>query len=162
MDTTVETATMDDVDRVTEQWVALASEQHDHGSHLRAEPNRDVIRSSMAHHVVTGTLLVARRDDCCVGFVSFEVEDGGLSIGVTRGRIQNLFVEPEHRGNGIGSRLLDRAESALNAEGVDAIAVEAMAANERARQLYRRRGYETHRVTFERPAKSDTHSREDG
>lgn len=160
---------MADVDRVTELWVALAREQHDHQSHLCASENRDSIRSSMAHHVVTETLLVARRHGQVIGFVSFMVEKEGLTLSITRGRIQNLYIEPTERGEGIGTQLLDEAETLLKEKGVEVIAIEAMAENHDARRLYRRRGYEPHRITFERliagagecDSKNDTYSKED-
>ncbi|NIS28872.1 MAG: GNAT family N-acetyltransferase, partial [Actinobacteria bacterium] len=102
----VELATLEDLDRVVELWVALAAEQRAHGSHLTAEPNRDVMREALAQAVVDHSCLVARegpRDDDVVGFVSFDVERGGLDSDAERGVVENLYVVPEARGDGIGS-----------------------------------------------------------
>jgi ribosomal protein S18 acetylase RimI-like enzyme len=51
--------------------------------------------------------------------------------------------------------LLDAAETALVDRGADVLAIEAMADNDGARRLYRRRGYDPHRVQFERPVEAD-------
>ena len=150
----VELATLEDLDRVVELWVALAAEQRAHGSHLTAESNRALMREALAGHVVDHTCLVARSGDRdpppVVGFVSYDVERDGLDRDVDRGVVQNLYVVPEARDRGHGTELLRAAESALAAAGVDRIALEAMAANEAARRFYEERGYEPHRLTYER------------
>ena len=151
----IEPADMEDVDEITEQWLDLAAEQLQYGSHLRVSANRETIRIALARHVTEGTALLARAEDI-VGFVSFEVVDGVFEERVTRGRIQNLYVAPAWRDRGVGSALLDAAESALADAGADRVAIEAMAANEDARRLYEDRGYEPHRVEYERPIESDT------
>jgi len=156
----VEPATMDDVDAVTGLWLDLAAEQLQYGSHLRVEANRETIRIDLARHMAEETVLVAREEGV-VGFVSFEMADGVFEERVRRGRVQNLYVEPAWRDRGVGSELLAAAEDALEDAGAEAIAVEAMAGNERARRLYERRGYEPHRIEYERPAETDTHSSED-
>lgn len=162
----VELATLEDLDRIVELWVALAEEQRRHGSQLTAEPNRDLMREALAQHVVGHTCLVAREGDGApppiVGFVSFDVERDGLDRDVERGVIQNLYVVPEARNQGLGSDLLDAAEDALMAAGADRIVLEAMAANEAAREFYEARGYEPHRVTYERPTGGGKDTKEGG
>lgn len=162
----VELATLEDLDRVVELWVALAAEQREHGSHLTAEPNRDLMREALAQHVVDHTCLVAREDDQAaaesspiVGFVSFDLEQDGLDRDVTRGVVQNLYVVPEARNRGFGSELLEAAEDAMKAAGAERIVLEAMAANEAGRRFYEERGYAPHRVTYERGTESATKER---
>jgi len=53
-------ATVDDVDPVTDLWIALAEGQRAHGSTLLAEENRGSVREWVARSVVTAELLVAR------------------------------------------------------------------------------------------------------
>lgn len=156
----VAAATSDDVGAVTEQWVALAAEQREHGSHLLAAANRERARELVAQYVHADNCAVARRDGVCVGFVMFHVETGFYETDSTRGVVDNLYVEPEVRGEGIGSALLDYAETELREDGADVLAVEAMWANEGARRLYEARGYTPHRVTLEQPVESDTHSKD--
>jgi ribosomal protein S18 acetylase RimI-like enzyme len=163
-DARVEPATADDVDAVTDLWVALAADQRRHGATLRAEANRAAVREWVAQSVVTGDLLVARDPaddgdgpdradsddgavgDGIVGFVGFSLERGSYERDATRGTVSNLFVVPERRGAGVGSALLDAAERALDERGADRVALEALADNDRARSFYADRGYERHRV----------------
>lgn len=56
----IETADMTDTDRLADLWVALAQDQRTYGSYLLPEENRDTIRETVARHIVTGGLLVAR------------------------------------------------------------------------------------------------------
>ncbi|MFW5917440.1 MAG: GNAT family N-acetyltransferase [Halorubrum sp.] len=157
-------ATVDDIDPVTDLWVALARGQRRHGSTLLAEDNRGTVREWVARSVVTGELLVARDGDASadaepVGFVGFSLDRGGYERVRTRGTVSNLFVVPDRRGEGIGADLLHAAERALREAGADAVALEALAANDRARAFYSERGYEPHRVEF---TKSLTVAPEDG
>lgn len=157
----VEPGTVDDADAVADLWVSLATEQTRYGSHVRPGSNRTAIRDEAARHAATDRLLVAR-DDGVVGFAMFGVEDGTYGLDVVKGVVENLYVAPGHRDEGIGSELLAEAERRLRRRGVDVVALEAMADNEAARRFYRRHGYALHRVELEKPAESDSHSREGG
>ncbi|WP_313695407.1 GNAT family N-acetyltransferase [Halorarum halobium] len=160
---TIEAATMEDADRLTDMWVSLAAGQRAHGSSLRADANRAVARDAVARHVVAGGLLLARGSDGICGFVMFGPETGSYEQDVERGVIRNLYVRPADRDRGIGSRLLAAAEATLADEGADVASLEAMAANEDARRFYDRAGYEEHRIELEKPlgaAESDTDSKE--
>jgi ribosomal protein S18 acetylase RimI-like enzyme len=151
----IEPADMDDVDAITERWLDLAAEQLQYGSHLRVSANRGAIRMALARHIANGTALLARSEGV-VGFVSFEIIDGVFEERVTRGRIQNLYVDPDWRDRGVGTALLEAAESELAEDGADRIAIEAMAENESARRLYKSHGYDPHRVEYERPVEGET------
>jgi ribosomal protein S18 acetylase RimI-like enzyme len=76
-------------------------------------------------------------------------EDDGQVVGVGQlGRdhvVYKLYVSPEHRGQGLGVRLLDGLISRLPAD-VDRLAIEHFAANERAGAFYEREGYRVERV----------------
>lgn len=156
----IEPATMDEVDEVADQWTELARGQRAYGSHLRVEPNRSAIRDAVARGVVAGGVLVAR-DPEPVGFVMFGPENPTYEEDVERGVVQNLYVRPERRGEGIGSALLDAAEERLADAGAAVVSLEAMADNADARRLYRERGYRPHRVEFEKRLESDTDTKED-
>ncbi|PHQ39943.1 GNAT family N-acetyltransferase [Halorubrum persicum] len=142
-----------DIDPVTDLWIALAESQRTHGSTLLAEGNRAAVREWVARSAVTGELLVARgggedgeAGGDPLGFVGFALDHGGYERDRTRGVVSNLFVVPERRGEGIGGDLLDAAERALREAGAETVALEALAANDRAREFYAERGYEPHRV----------------
>lgn len=156
----IEAPTTDEVDELADLWVALACDQRRYGSRLLAAENRDQIRDSIAHHVVAGGLLVARDPDV-VGFVMFAPEAGQYEQDVARGVVQNIYVRPERRGEGIGTALLERAESMLAAAGVDVVTLDAMAENEAARRFYRRHGYDVHRVELEKRVENDNNSKEE-
>ncbi|MFB6298678.1 MAG: GNAT family N-acetyltransferase [Halobacteriales archaeon] len=157
----IDPGTLDDQDRLVELWVALVTGQRQYGSHLKAEPNREQIRTAMARHILTGTLRVAREDDRIRGFVMFDLEEGAYEQDVVRGVIQNIYVEPAARGRGIGSALLAAAEAALDHAGADVVALEVMASNEAAQRLYEREDFTPHRIEYEKAIESDTHSKED-
>lgn len=152
----IEQPDVSDADRLAELWVALAADQRAYGSYLLPEANRETIRESVARHVITGGLFVARDegDDGTdgaggiVGFVMFGPETGAYEQDVQKGVVQNIYVDPERRGEGIGGRLLAAAEDAMRADGAETIVLDVMARNERARAFYRRHGYHDHRVTM--------------
>jgi len=146
---------------IVDLWVDLAADQRAHGSHLDAEGNRTRIREAIVRHAVDGGVLVARDREAgdLLGFVMFARETATYAQDLSRGIVENLYVRPAQRGEGVGSALLEAAEDALAERGLDAVTLEVMAANEDARRLYRRRGYEEYRVELEKPLASDTHSK---
>lgn len=87
-------------------------------------------------------------EDPLLGFVGFSLEHDGYERECTRGTVTNLFVRSDRRGEGIGSALLRAAERALAEAGADAVALEALADNDRARAFYDSRGYDAHRIEF--------------
>ena len=91
----------------------------------------------------------------------YHLETGLYDQDVTRGIIDNVYVDPEHRDGTVGSQLLEYAESELADDGADVFALSVMFENDAARRLYERRGYEPHRVMLEKPTESDTHSKDD-
>lgn len=155
-DVVIDRPTMGAVAELTEMWVALADGQRAHGSHLRAETNRDRIAETFSRSIALSECHVARTDETVVGFVMYTIEGDTFEKSVTRGLVQNLYVAPTHRGEGIGSRLLGAAELALAEQGADVVALDVMAGNERARSFYREHGYEPHRINLERPIENDT------
>jgi GNAT superfamily N-acetyltransferase len=55
--------------------------------------------------------------------------------------VEDLFVVPDHRGDGIGTALLEASEQAAREAGHDTIGLAVALDNEGARRLYARRGY---------------------
>jgi ribosomal protein S18 acetylase RimI-like enzyme len=153
----IERTDASDIDEMVELWVALAEDQRAHGSHLLGRESVETIRRSIGQHVVGDRAFVARAGDAIVGFVTFGLEDDAYRRDVSRGFVENLYVAPSHRDDGIGAELLERAERVLADQGVDVVALEAMAANDDARRFYERAGYDLHRVELEKPLGSDTH-----
>ncbi len=158
-DVTVAPAGTDDVADVTDLWIRLADGQRKHDSHILPEANRTAIRESVARHAVGDTLVVAR-DDGLIGFAMVTVETGAFEQDCTRGVVENLYVVPERRSEGVGTALLDAAEATLWDRDVDVVSLEVMAENRQAREFYRRRGYDPHRIELEKATESDTHSKD--
>jgi ribosomal protein S18 acetylase RimI-like enzyme len=57
------------------------------------------------------------------------------------GELESLAVLPSHRGQGIGSALLDAVDEAFEAQGIRDVIVGALPGNEGALRLYARRGF---------------------
>lgn len=144
-----EVAAVEDADPVVEMWVRLAASQRTYGSHIPGETNRAQIRESVLRHIAGKRLLVARSDEI-LGFVMFSLEQGSFEQVVTRGLIENLYVQPDARNEGVGSTLLSSAENHLEKRGAETIALNVMATNEAARRFYRTHGYEPHRLELEK------------
>jgi ribosomal protein S18 acetylase RimI-like enzyme len=158
----IESPDTDAADRIADLWVRLAEDQQQHGSHLKSEANREDITENITRSIVGDGLRVARAeadDDVesgtVLGFVMFTIDIGPFETDVTRGTIENIYVEPEYRNQGVGAALLSAAEDALAERGADVVKLEVMGNNEDARRFYGGRGYEPHRVQLEKPIESD-------
>lgn len=145
-------ATVDDVDGVADDWVDLAREMREYDAAVLPEENRATVRENLLRAAVADNLLLAVAESAeegepeRLGFVQSAVQTGSYDLDVVRGLIVNLYVVPEARDQGIGSRLLAAAEERLREAGVDTVTLEVMAANEDARRFYERHGYEPRRV----------------
>jgi [ribosomal protein S18]-alanine N-acetyltransferase len=80
------------------------------------------------------TLVLA---DAAVGIVGYFV----AMAGVDEMHLLNLTVAPAWQGQGLGSRLLDALEDQCRRLALAAIWLEVRGSNERARALYRQRGF---------------------
>jgi len=152
----IDRPSMDDLAELVDLWVDLAEGQRAHGSHLRADGNRDRIRESIARQTALSELHIARVEGDIVGFVMYTIEESTFEQSARRGVIQNIYVVPAFRGRRIGSHLLEAAERALADSGADVVGLDVMAANTDACRFYRHHGYDTHRITMEKPTENDT------
>jgi ribosomal protein S18 acetylase RimI-like enzyme len=160
MQPTIETAGTCDVETITDMWVRLAGGQREYGSHILPGENRATIREIVSRHVVSEAALIAR-EEVVIGFVMFTIERGAFEQDCLRGIVENIYVVPDRRSEGIGAALLDAAESTLSDRGAEVVSLDVMAENERSREFYRRQGYDDHRVELEKHVESDTHSKDD-
>ena len=85
-------------------------------------------------------------DGAVVGYV---VADSVPNHGRPLGHIKDIAVHEQHRGQGIGSTLLERALGVLAARGVASVKLEVRQSNTGARRLYRQYGF-VHRRTVPR------------
>ncbi|WP_415381858.1 GNAT family N-acetyltransferase [Halosimplex sp. TS25] len=156
----IQFATVEQAEAVTDLWVELADEQTQYDSHVLADRNQSVVADELTRHAVTDRLVVATEGDDVAGFVMFTLDRGSYEMDVTQGVVENLYVRPEYRNEGLGGELLATAERRLDDLGADTVVLEAMADNLEARRFYRRHGYDTHRVQLEKPLESDNLSKE--
>lgn len=135
-------------------WISLAEGQRQYGAHIHAAENRTQIREAIVRHLVSDRLFAATEDDL-LGFVMFRTETESYEQDVSRGIVENLFIRLDRRNEGIGTQLLAVAERELVRRDVDVVSLEAMADNDAARRFYRDRGYEPHRIEFEKPTETE-------
>src|SRR3990167_1724537 len=88
-----------------------------------------------------GAIFLAFDGDRAVGCVAGNIEvqtEVNVEEGIpTRpGRIIELYVAEEYRGQGIGRQLIERIEQYLKEKGCDVIRIEVFAPNADARQVY--------------------------
>ena len=89
-------------------------------------------------------------------------EDDGQTVGflwvtfydivgysITVAEVRDLEVSPELHGRGIGTRMLEFAESIALEHGADLLRSETGVSNVPMRRLFEKRGFETHRVQYE-------------
>jgi len=95
------------------------------------DPYRDIDRKLARD---PENLLVVEHDGEVVGSVMVGYEGH-------RGWVNYLAVHPEHRGRGLGRRLMERAEELLGGLGCAKVNLQVRSSNEEAIGFYRRIGY---------------------
>lgn len=96
------------------------------------------------------TILIARMEDCGVGYVWFEEldsHDGTFSIKARRLYIHHIGVDPGFRRQGIARRLMNRVTTEA---GTRQITLDSWAANDEAHAFFEALGFERLRVLFRR------------
>ena len=77
-----------------------------------------------------------------IGFLSGELREGSPTFSPkTWASVDDIYVAPEHRSQGIGRALVDRCRQWSRERGADGVSLQVAAANERARKLYRELGF---------------------
>lgn len=97
----------------------------------------------------TAAVFVAIHQGRPVGMVSVRIVSD-LFHAAPAALIQELVIDEEHRGMGLGGALLDTAVAHAAERGCAEVSVATGAGNEVAQALYRSRGFEAHGVWFER------------
>ena len=83
-------------------------------------------------------IIVATQRDRIVGYVNPVVDQKEAWVG-------GLGVIPSHRGQGVGTKLMEAAEEAVRRRGVDEMILEVIEGNSSATRLYTTMGYVEHR-----------------
>lgn len=106
--------------------------------------------SAFERYLNESGFLVAERDDSKAGedrVVGYVVADTVPNHGSPLGHIKDIAVDPDHRGEGVGATLLQRALDVLEDEDSESVKLEVRATNDRAISLYRQFGFH-HRRTI--------------
>jgi len=80
---------------------------------------------------------------CDYGFLSednFKRADYIETLKVFKGELINLFLHPDHQGNGVGGQLFDEARRVLNERQLMPFMLWTLRENKRARTLYEKKG----------------------
>jgi ribosomal protein S18 acetylase RimI-like enzyme len=90
-----------------------------------------------------GFALAARLDGKLIGYALVRLHpspDDSWQLGDRYGEVWTLVVDEQHRGQGIGSRLLDEVDTRLKDQGLHGLVIGVMVGNDGARRLYESRG----------------------
>lgn len=100
-----------------------------------------------------GGIIIAEIAGSVVGYAVVETTVRDESIDeepYTYAYVADVVVTEGRRGNGVGRRLLSACEDIAAKAGARWLRISALAANERARALYRRFGFTEHLITLEK------------
>jgi ribosomal protein S18 acetylase RimI-like enzyme len=148
-ETTIRRLRADELDRFVERlWRPFAEEMAELDRAERLDDDVDVHSLAVEHRrerlAEDGVAqFVAERGDDLVGQV--HVGEQSAPPVFARGdaaHVVGLYVRPEHRGAGLGSRLLDRAEAWARERDHERVTLSVSLENDAARRLYDERGYE--------------------
>jgi diamine N-acetyltransferase len=108
---------------------------------FREEEVRASVHELLVNSAV-GQAFLMYRGELCIGYLVLSF-DFSLEYGGKNAWIDELFVRPEFRGRGIGSRALDFAQQTARELGAKVLHLEVNRGNP-AIELYRRNGFEDH------------------
>jgi ribosomal protein S18 acetylase RimI-like enzyme len=138
---------LDDVDQLRELWLQL---HHHHRSVSPVQPFVDDETSWTERRkgyveiiAAGGFALAARVGGELAGYALVKMHDevdDSWQLGSPYAEVWTLVVDERHRGEGIGSALLDEVDARLERAGVHGLVIGVMVGNEGARRLYERRG----------------------
>ena len=118
----------------------------------------------MAFHVATGVFLTSLAESTRDPKTIAELwEDDGQTVGflwvtfyeigdysITVADVCDLEVSPEFHRRGIGTAMLERAESTARQRGADLLRSDTGVSNVPMRRLFEKRGFETYRLQYEK------------
>ena len=136
-----------DVDQLHGLWLQL---HHHHQSVSPVEPFVDddaswPVRRAGYVEILSGSgfAVVARSGGDLVGYALVRLHEGpddSWQLGEPYAEVWTLVVHEDHRGQGIGTALLDEVDARLERQGIRGLVIGLMVGNEGARRLYESRG----------------------
>jgi ribosomal protein S18 acetylase RimI-like enzyme len=143
----VRRATASDVEALGRLGALLVQEHHDFDGHRFLAPGSQTgakYASFLGFQLAAANavVLVAEHGGGVVGYAYASVEGYDyMSLRGPAGVLQDLIVDPDYRGRGVGCLLLRAALSSLRARGVPRVVLSTAAQNEKAQRLFERIGF---------------------
>ncbi|QGA80393.1 GNAT family N-acetyltransferase [Candidatus Nanohalobium constans] len=97
-----------------------------------------------------GFAVVAQEDQTVIGYAIGVTESAEeFRTTDTLAELETMYLQPQYRGQGIGSKLVQEFKDWAREKGADRLRVEASAENEDAIRFYQENGFEDYSVTLE-------------
>lgn len=93
-------------------------------------------------------ILVAFDDENAVGYILIKIEKFTWRAHNPIADVGNLSVDPMYRGQGIGTKLFEKARKIAKKRGVKRLSVQALTGNTRAVKFYKTQGFTDFTVAF--------------
>lgn len=105
----------------------------------------------MVHKEDNNQILVAELDGKLIGYTIFRKQvDFPLETTYKWAMITDLFIHPEYRREGIGTKLLQRSVQYLKSSGVTHVRIGVLQNNKAAINLYHKLAFEDHSLTLQK------------
>lgn len=151
----IKTASFDDLESLNDLMFDLHDEHHMQSPELFKTAEEIEQEKSIARYIDNPTCLVyvAREGDDIIGFVSGHFCEliSVVSSPVMMGSVDELYVLPEYRKQGVAKLLLDKIESTFTQYGVKQMLVEVWSFNQQALSLYTKQGFSDHIHCLRKP-----------
>jgi len=144
-DFTIRPGRKEDAAAAARLWMQSAEEHTAHDRVYKTAPGAEkTMRRFLVDVANNGYsfLFVAAAGDMTVGFISGELRQGSPTfLPKTWAAVDDIFVEPEYRNQGMGRALLQSVQNWAQERGADGISLQVAAANERGRKFYEDLGF---------------------
>ncbi|MEM7137978.1 MAG: GNAT family N-acetyltransferase [Myxococcota bacterium] len=110
------------------------------------EADIDALLADRAAHV-----LVAEREGRAIGYITARTKVEPRRALSRRAVLEDWYVEPEHRGHGVGHALLRALEGRLEAVGCEVLESGTWSDNEVGRRAHESLGFQEVRTTYQKP-----------
>lgn len=98
--------------------------------------------TSSSHTFLFVATYGAGPDQETVGFISGELREGSPTFNPkTWASVDDVYVVPDHRSQGLGRALVERVKEWSREKGANGVSLQVAAANERGRDFYRELGF---------------------
>ena len=146
----------EDLDAVAALWEELTRLHHalDNRFWIRAERGRQAYRDWVAEGLDEDSrmLIVAEAAGRVVGFIHGMLKDAPAPLAPRlTGHVTDLIVVEDHRGRGVGTRLVEAASRRFREKEAQELTLNAAVCNRRAREFWGAMGFEPWTQTLWRP-----------